>query len=238
MLTALLAAMSTFFVPSLSNDDLAKLVAQFLAQHPPVYDVAFAAPTHDWGYAALAKAGVISARWMWQSCAGDWQPAYFPTESTRKTIAGHGWKPWTVESTDVQQLLGFDIPLGSYEYVADSATAKPSQARLDSDYGSYFSDPHTVSFYYRLNANANVAYLLSLAPGSDWNVAGNSEVSYSWNPTATLVGSTYPHARRSAEILVAHGAAGWSDVRPWRQIKTVSCDPFFPLPPSPSASPP
>lgn len=184
---AVLLALMPFYVPTLSQTNVVRLIQNYLAESRPTVTISFSVPTDNRGYTALAKAGLIRAGGTGQSCYGT--TYYKPTAQTARIAMSRGWyAPIDTHGSNDIFPSYIEIPVGTFSFVSKSA-------KITRDGGAVF-----VTLSYRIRPNRSARYLLSLAPGDVWHLDSLSST------TMTLgdLGRTL-----SAHFELEHGGRGW-----------------------------
>lgn len=144
-------------VPTLSHANVARLVGRYLKDNPPALDVRMdpreSVPYND----AFVRAGILRVNGQsWPDCDGVF-PAYAITPFGLRIIDEKHWHVDRLQDPPSYM----EIPLGSVALVHGSIALKK---RDTSDV--------VVRFTYFFHGNANVPYLLSLAPPKTWGDVG------------------------------------------------------------------
>lgn len=148
-------------VPSLSHANVDRLISRYVADNSPEIYVLLNRPMPDPLYAALARAGILHVVGSGVLNCGPTSPAYNLTAYGLRFAKTHGWK---IHEVAPGMYEGVEIPLGSFALVHDAISIR-TQA----------NQPARVTFSYWFHGNANVSYLLSLAPPSVWGSVGMND---------------------------------------------------------------
>lgn len=159
------ALLLTLVVPTLSRQNVNRLLEAYLTNHPPHVDVWFGHKATEPYYKALERVGVVKyAGPTYPDCDGTF-PTYALGAHGAAIASAHGWK---IEGARGYMPDGLEITLGTFALVPNSIVLMKPHRRPT--FGS--GKAQVAYFKYVLRGNSNVRYLLSLAPATIWGDVG------------------------------------------------------------------